>query len=175
MRPDFDEFDDLSILDLESKYVDQELFSDDTQEEWNQEALFKFDQDSLIALLEKPVERYTIEHYLDILQGSDINYWNRVAITIVKLFNLTYLEPIIYSFDKESNYVKDVIDLVKSLKIELAELVKEGIINNRTSLPEMIELVEKKCKSKLLKDSVKYMSRDTYKQFLKKLIAYSTE
>jgi len=160
----------LSLLDeeLPSKYVDQEIYADDEQIEWNAEALFLFDQKQLLKCLKsKEVSRYTVEYFLDVLSDSDISFWENVLYTMIQAYGLNYLMLYLQSDTKGSDFVDNVIELVRDLKVRLVDLKELGIIDEDVSRDILEKISDDNFKSKYTKEAIKFMTIKSFNRFKK--------
>lgn len=154
-----------------SKFVDDEENPEKSQEEQNEENLFKHDAEMFYENIDKRISHMAIRYYLENISKSDLNYWERLFLKFVSSY---YLSPLVneYFVDKDLDFVDNVRRLILDVKSKLIELFEIGEITYSISREEILIRYGHNF-GKYFSFFLKFVSDEFYNRFLNKVFEES--
>ena len=153
-----------------------EIESDYSQEDVNQQSLYVHNQIELLDAIDKRKSKYELSYYVDNVSYLDLDYWVRLLKEVIRFYSINSLK--IYLADEFQNnaqfdlakFQKDVKSLILAIKIDLIDYIKDG------KLVEMFDreafyqfLIDNNIQSSLLIWAINYIDVESFEEFRDKL------
>lgn len=120
-----------------NRLVDDEEEEGMSQEEKNEENIYKHDAEVFYENIDKRLSHPSIRNYLEKIPDTDLEYWERIFFKFVSSY---YLSPLVNEFfvSKDLDFVANVKRLIFDVKSKMIELFEFGNIKSTISRDELL-------------------------------------
>lgn len=147
--------------------------SDVEQTEFNEELLKEHDSIELIRSINLRLSEPMLKFLTLNLDKNDIGYFTILLNSIIKTYHLNYLKLYKEVFLEKDEYSKNIIYIIKFIKIKLINLIEIKQISKDITREELEKFLIIENAPKLLIDCIKYIDLNNYNKFINRIFMES--